>query len=294
MDRFERAWQDGERPAVEAYLPADGPGRLPLLLELVHVELERRLQAGEPARVEEYLARFPELAANPSAGASLVRAEYHHRRLRDGAAAWDDYLRRFPQYEPQLRETWSAQEAPTQTGPPPAAGPAADPVFLIGRYRVIERLGGGGQAEVYRAVHPHIAGHDVVVKWASHALPADVQQLLVAEAGILARLEDPGLVRVYDADVCQGRPFLVMEYVPGRSLAQRLKQEGLPTPRESAGLVARLAETMARVHREGDLKPGNILIDSAGRPRVVDFGLALMESPATPDWTASGSAGTSK
>jgi serine/threonine protein kinase len=104
--------------------------------------------------------------------------------------------------------------------------------------------------------------------------------MLLGEAEILARLDEPGLVRLYDADVHEGRPFVVMEYVAGRTLEQRLKQ-GRPSFRETANLVAQLAHTLDRVHEHGvchrDLKPSNVILDAAGRPRVLDFGLALLD-----------------
>src|SRR5437879_5475258 len=62
VQRFEKAWQSGDRPVIDDFLPEDGPVRLAVLNELVHVDLERRLRAGEPAQFEDYLERYPELA----------------------------------------------------------------------------------------------------------------------------------------------------------------------------------------------------------------------------------------
>lgn len=75
VERFEQAWQRGERPAIEDCLPADAAGRLAVLAALVQVDLERRLKAGEAARSEEYLRRFPVLAAAPSAVLALIARE---------------------------------------------------------------------------------------------------------------------------------------------------------------------------------------------------------------------------
>ena len=76
VERFEQAWQAGGRPALEDYLPEGGPDRVAVLVELAHVDLERRLQTGESARTEDYLRGYPELAADPAAAVGLIAAEY--------------------------------------------------------------------------------------------------------------------------------------------------------------------------------------------------------------------------
>src|SRR5262245_39838856 len=79
IGHFEQLWLQGEKPSIDAFLPAAGEERPRLLLELVHAELELRLKAGEPARVEEYLGRFPDLARQPEICWELVAAEYRQR-----------------------------------------------------------------------------------------------------------------------------------------------------------------------------------------------------------------------
>jgi len=151
----------------------------------------------------------------------------------------------------------------------------------IGKYRVIQLLGAGGQATVYRAVHSEIPGRDVVIKWANANLAADAQRCILDEGRILAELDHPGLVRVYDVDVAEGRPYVVFEYVAGRTLRDEAKGTTIALER-AASLVAQLADTLEQAHRRGvlhrDLKPANILIDAHGRPRVLDFGLGTSTS----------------
>jgi tRNA A-37 threonylcarbamoyl transferase component Bud32 len=173
-------------------------------------------------------------------------------------------------------------EYPLPAGGQPSGGAGNDQPASIGKYRVIEYLGKGGQAKVYRAVHPQLPGRDVVIKWAKERLAEPQRQQLLAEGRVLADLEDSGVARVYDVDFCADRPFVVMEYLRGRSLQQVLAQRR-PSLRKAAALVAELATSLDRVHWRGvwhrDLKPSNVVIDDAGRPRLVDFGLALVDRP---------------
>src|SRR5258705_9532764 len=100
--RFEDAWQGRARPEIIAYLPT-GAGRTRLLAELVHVDLEYRIRAGEAARVEEYLARYPELTDDRAVMLELIAAEHELRRRREPGLALSEFLRRFPQYRAELQ-----------------------------------------------------------------------------------------------------------------------------------------------------------------------------------------------
>src|SRR5262249_31223861 len=103
--QFERAWRDGSRPAVDAFLPAQGAWRQHLLIELVHTDMELRLKAGEAARAEDYLSRHTELAGDRAAAFDLITAEYELRRRREPDLTLDSYLQRFPQFRDELVHT---------------------------------------------------------------------------------------------------------------------------------------------------------------------------------------------
>jgi serine/threonine protein kinase len=274
-NRFEDRWRAAvsrdQQPRIEDFLADTPPAeRSALVGELVAVDLAYRRRHGEQPRPEEYQQRFPEHA-------SLMPGVFENT-VSPGPPGLPKEL---PESGP---ETGSFAEAPST--PASVEPPAPHPV-AIGKYRVVEWLGRGGQAEVFRAVHPHLPGRDVVIKWARRRLTELVRQQFLAEGQVLAGLEEAGVARVYDVDVYEDRPFVVMEYLRGRSLQQVLAQRR-PAPREAAALVAVLADSLDRVHRRGvchrDLKPANVLIDDAGRPRLVDFGLALAERP----WDQSG------
>jgi tRNA A-37 threonylcarbamoyl transferase component Bud32 len=147
----------------------------------------------------------------------------------------------------------------------------------IGRYRVIDLLDEGGQAAVFRAIHPELR-RDVVVKLGKRRIAdAAAEDRLAQEARLLADLDHPHLARVRDLDVHEGKPFLVLDYIRGVNLANYAADRKL-TPREIAGIVAKIARAVGKVNDQGilhkDLKPRNVMIDEAGQPRVIDFGMA--------------------
>jgi hypothetical protein len=168
-------------------------------------------------------------------------------------------------------------DVPTIDAPLPPTRVASWPE-RIGRYLIVSELGKGGQGQVFRAVHPTLQ-RDVAIKWSVNPLTAGAEDRLASEGQLLAQLEHPGVVRVFDLDTHQGRPFLVMELVRGVDLNQYASQHRF-TPLEAARLVIEIAQAVHAAHLKGithqDIKPHNILIDEAGRPRLTDFGIARL------------------
>jgi eukaryotic-like serine/threonine-protein kinase len=169
-------------------------------------------------------------------------------------------------------EVPAAGSAAFPAGPPGAGSAGAD------RLEFGELLGRGALTDVYRG-HDRLLDRDVAVKvFRPHAdNPARLR--FEAEACALARLSHPGLVSIFNIGEQDGRPYLVVQLIPGDSLATRL-QSG-PLPLDTAVHTATvLADALAHAHERGvvhrDVKPSNILLDADGDPHLTDFGIALL------------------
>jgi predicted ATPase/serine/threonine protein kinase len=152
-----------------------------------------------------------------------------------------------------------------------------EPGDSVGRYEVRELLGAGGMGEVYRGFDPRLQ-RDVAIKVIARRIGsgADVIERFEGEARAASSLNHPNIVTVHDFGEHEGRPFLVMELVEGKSLRELL---GEPLPvGQLVELGAQIADGLAAAHANGvvhrDLKPENILVDRRGHARILDFGLA--------------------
>jgi serine/threonine protein kinase len=254
-DRFEVAWKAGERPRIEDYLTDTPESERSLLFrELLAVELAYRRECGEPLTPEVYVHRFPDHA-------ELVQAVFREQASKPKGEA-------------------DSSHEPVSTGPEGAV--EAEPPVRLGRYRITGRLGKGGFGVVYKGYDEELR-RDVAIKVPHrHRIwqPEDVEQYL-AEARLLASLDHPHVVPVHDLGrTDDGLCFVVSKFIEGSDLKQKLKEARLSVA-EAAALVATVAEALHHAHKQGlvhrDVKPGNILLDTTGKPFVADFGLALKE-----------------
>ena len=149
----------------------------------------------------------------------------------------------------------------------------------IGRFRVLRPLGQGAQGVVYAAHDPEL-DRTVAIKTLTldtQADPAQAEQLL-ATARTASSLSHPNIVPVFEVGMHAGRPFVVFEYVEGRTLADILQAEGALSMAQAVVMMSQILAGMAHVHASGllhgDIKPANILVGANGIPRVADFGIS--------------------
>ncbi|MFG3716523.1 serine/threonine-protein kinase [Streptomyces massasporeus] len=163
-------------------------------------------------------------------------------------------------------------------------------LLVAGRYRLAESIGSGGMGRVWRA-HDEVLHRSVAIKELTAALyVSESEQAILlartrAEARAAARINHSAVVTVHDVLEHDGRPWIVMELVEGRSLADAVKEEGRVEPREAARIglwvlrALRAAHTAGVLHR--DIKPGNVLLARDGRVLLTDFGIAQIEGDTT-------------
>jgi len=148
----------------------------------------------------------------------------------------------------------------------------------LGHYRILEKIGAGGMGEVYRARDERL-GREVAVKVLPPSLVPDesVRKRLRKEAQALSKLNHPNIEILFELGSKDGAEFLVVEYVPGVTLSDRLAQGPMPE-REIARLGVQLANGLAAAHSQGivhcDLKPSNLRTTPDGRLKILDFGIA--------------------
>ncbi len=271
---FDAAWSSGDRPALPEFLAKlPATARDSVVCELIGRDVHFRRGNGETPHLEEYLTLLPEYA---------------------------ELIRRIPMLgqSAPLPEALPSAFAATITAhpeefaePTPATMGGSDMPVQIGAYRILEEIGRGGMGVVYRAKDPYL-GRSVAIKLVLDQARGNTEHLarFRLEAEAAARIDHPGIVSIYEAGEHSGLPYLVMAYVPGRSLARRIAEAPLP-PQSAARILGRVAQAVHHLHRHGiihrDLKPENVLLDADEQPRVTDFGLAKLQDQSA-ELTATG------
>ncbi|MEU7528244.1 serine/threonine-protein kinase, partial [Saccharothrix sp. NPDC042600] len=157
---------------------------------------------------------------------------------------------------------------------------------VAGRYRLTDRIGAGGMGVVWRAEDTRlrriVALKELVTR---NGFDSDSVRRAVREGRIAARLQHANVIALYDVVEDDNRPWLVMEYLPSRSLAAILAERGALPPDEVRRIGAQLASGLAAAHASGvvhrDVKPGNVLVTEFGTVKVTDFGTSRVAGEGT-------------
>ncbi|SEP03224.1 serine/threonine-protein kinase [Actinacidiphila rubida] len=193
-----------------------------------------------------------------------------------------------PAEQPGGQPATAVSDVPEPDGQPtarPAGSPTGGGRLVGGRYRLVERLGFGGMGTVWRA-HDEVVDRDVAVKEPrvpEHMTGAQRETAYLRmqrEARAAAKIDHPSVVTVHDVVIEDERPWIVMELVRGRSLAEVLAEGTLP-PREAARIGLAVLGALSAAHEAGvlhrDVKPANILLGRHDRVVLTDFGIAQVE-----------------
>ena len=178
-----------------------------------------------------------------------------------------------------MKETKSTKTEPGAADQPP--------VSKIGRYLIVRELGRGAMGIVYEAIDPVIQ-RKVALKtirfdrFSSGEELAELQTRFLHEAQAAGGLSHPNIVTIYDVGIDQDATFLAMEFIEGSSLEHLISTKRKWPIETVVAMVSKIGEALEYAHEKGiihrDVKPANILVDHAGRPRIVDFGIARLAS----------------
>lgn len=305
--RFDEAWHSGEEPDIGDYvdiasMPLANEVQLNLLAELIMIDLECRWRKGMSRRstdddaaastiyrpgesgstplpvrprIEDYVDRFTVLRQAPDDRlAELVAQEYRVRQRWADHPRSEEFASRFPRLAIHLAARLKAIDAELAEDPEQQSPPAA----AIAHFELLAVLGEGGMGTVYRALDTRVKRVVAlkIVRSGRLASPAEHARFQ-AEANMVADLDHPNIVPLFEAGKAEDIPYFSMKLIDGTDLS-RVLPETMVDVRRAAGLVAQIADAIHYAHQRGilhrDLKPGNVLIDAAGNAHVTDFGLA--------------------
>ena len=288
LEAFESDWTAATRPKIAAYLPLEVDLRLPALVELVHTDQEMAIRACQPLSISYYLQEFPEISDAPEIICGLIASEIRLLRLRGDNPSVDDYLAKFPELAVGVQERLKAEDDGNYLlgSDHPRSLRDGD----TSRYDNLVWHARGGMGDVYRA-HDTKLGREVALKRILPKFESEegVRNRFIREVELTAKLNHPGIATVHDL-ICDERknPWYVMKFVEGKNLAEVIdehhRSSRANTTNETISLrnlltrFVSLCNTIAYAHDRGvvhrDLKPSNLMIGPYGETVVIDWGLA--------------------
>jgi eukaryotic-like serine/threonine-protein kinase len=287
VDRFEDAWQEGERPSIQNFCDYEEPLATALLRELVLIDFEHRLKLQDPRTTDDYLDEFPQLRSDETLIFSLLRIESlwgpGSRGSKISTASTIAHTDTSPSHV--AAPGTSGQSAEVGSSLQPQAAEKIDSMTLdLGQYRLLEKIGQGSFGTVYRAMDVKL-GLLVAIKMPRPEVlntEADRERFF-REAQIATGLNHPHIVRVYGVGGTSDKPFIVSAFINGRSLAEETSRRSFDN-RQSAEIVRKMADALEYAHGRSlihrDVKPSNIMLDQQGEPFLTDFGSAKRDGDA--------------
>ncbi|MCR9198016.1 MAG: serine/threonine protein kinase [Planctomycetaceae bacterium] len=266
IDQLRASWQSSASLSA-AVLLADHPAIAAdpaLAMDVIYAEILLREESGELPTEDEYTHQFPDLCE------PIARQFQLHRALREMDDADDD---RFD-HDPRIDAVFDSTLIPDRRDTHPVTEESDTRTPTIPGFEIKNIAGRGGSGVVYLAFDEKLK-RNVAIKLL-HATD-EAQQQLTREAEASAALDHPHIARIHQIGEHNGRPFLVLEYIDGGALTDVL-QRGPLEFRAACELLIDVADAIESAHEQGvihrDLKPGNVMLATDGRPRVCDFGLA--------------------
>lgn len=282
---FARAWDGGATPRIEDYyVRVNASARAAALRELVTCELNVRRNRQQQPEVDEYLHRFPEWR-------SEVLSAFHADADKTTVALpRSKLLVRCPHCRKSMELVPDAElesiKCPTcgsNFSLTRDDGPAANDstAARIGHFELMERLGMGAFGAVWKAKDLELDRLVAVKIPRARQLDRKQQEYFLREARSAAQLSHPNIVPVHEVGREGDTIYIVSEFVRGLTLSDRLSG-GAMAADEATALCAKVAKALQHAHGQGvihrDLKPANIMLDGAGEPHLMDFGLARREA----------------
>lgn len=287
-ERLERSWQanaSGGEPNLILFLSgvSDFALRRRILMELVKIDQEYRWGRGQKKLLEHYLKEWPELEADTQALHELLEAECLTRAGLNELPTEDELRRRLPAIGESVDLEALSAQVDCENLPLSQVVPKLAALKSVGRYQILSEIGSGGMGTVFRAIDPNL-DRPVALK-IPHIDPKRESEMAAQfqqEARAAAKIKHPNICVIHDVGTADRKPYLVMDFISGQSLEDRLSHGPL-APKEAVAIVSKLADALHCFHQEGlihrDVKPSNVMLKDNGEPVLTDFGLVQQTYP---------------